>query len=111
MADTPPIKISERLTNWETYKKFAVYVVIGIVVLLLIMGGVSIWRFFFPKADKQINNPRVIVTPFAKVEKIDQANTQILLSEKPWEAGAGVGGFQYDNKTGVLLGVWAKRKW
>lgn len=113
MANTPPtVKVAERLTDPNTYKKFAVYVLIAVAGVLLIVGGVSLWRFVFPKPEKQTNAPKVtgLVLPGGKV-KIDQTNTQISMDEKPWEVGVGAGGIRYDNKDGYFLGGWVKRKW
>jgi hypothetical protein len=112
MAETPPIKITERLTNVDTYKKYAVYVVITIISVLILVGGVSLWRWIFPRPDKQVNNPRVIA-PFSKIEKdsINQSNTQIQVTEKPWEISVGGGVLRYDNKDGWIGGAVIKRKW
>ena len=110
MADTPPIKITERLVNLDTYKKWAVYVLVTIGAVLLLVGGVSLWRFIFPKPTQQVNKP----TAFAvgKVEKgaITQTSTQISLDDKSWEVGLGGGGVTYDNKSGIIIGGWVKKK-
>ena len=115
MADTPvtPVKITAALTDPNTYKKWVVYVGITLAAILLISLGFKLWNFIFPKSDKQVNNPRTTVYPFGKIEKggVDQSNTQVLVDEKPWEAGAGVGGFRYDNKDGYGIMLWLKRKW
>ena len=49
MADMPPIKITERLTDLNTYKKYAVYLVITILSALIVFGGIGLYRKFFPK--------------------------------------------------------------
>lgn len=113
MADTPPkVKITERILNVDTYKKYAAYVLITIIGVVLVVGGVSLWRWVFPKPEKQTNAPKVtgLVLPGGKV-KIDQTNTQVSLDDKPWEVGLGGGGLTYDNKTGVFVGGWVRRKW
>lgn len=104
MADTPAV-IKERFVHW------AQYIGITIVVVLLIVGGVSLWRFVFPKPDKQTNKPTSIIIGKAEKGAVDQTNTQVLISEKPWEAGVGGGALRYDNKDGWFGGAWIKRKW
>ena len=112
MADPiPVVKVADRLTSLETYKKWAIYVGITCLALLLIIGMVSLWKFFFPTPDKQINKPTAVILPGATVKKLDQSNTQVLVDEKPWEVGLGVAGIRYDNKDGALVGGWIKRKW
>jgi len=108
MAD--PIKITERLVSVDTYKKYAGYVIITIGVVLLIVGMFAIWRFIFPKPSQNIHKPTAIVTPFAKVEKLDQSSQQILVEEKPWEVAVGGGVMRYDNKDGAIIGAMIKRK-
>ena len=103
--ENTPSAIKDRLSHYTQY------VIITAVAVLLIVGGVSLWRFIFPKKDTQANNPKVVVTPFARVDAIDQTNTQIDMSEKPWEVGIGVGVVQYDNKAGMMAGAFVKRRW
>jgi hypothetical protein len=107
MAD---IKITERLLSVDTYKKYAGYVVISIGVVLIIMGFFAVWRFLFPKPASNIHKPTAIVTPFAKVEKIDQSSQQVLVEEKPWEVSVGGGVLRYDNKDGFIGGLMVRRK-
>jgi hypothetical protein len=103
VADNTTGTMESKITYFITH--YAIY--IGITLLLVI-----VWKFLFPSPDKQINKPISWVAPFAKVEKggIDQSNTQIELDGKPWEVGAGVGGFRYDNKDGYGGMVFIKRK-
>lgn len=114
MADTPPkVKITERLVNLDTYKKYAVYVVITIAAVLLIVGGVSLWRWVFKPKDTQVYKPTGIGLAIGHVEKgaVVQESTQISVEkERPWEVGLGAGGINYDNKSGVVVGGWVKRK-
>lgn len=69
------------------------------------------WFTFFRKVPQNVSNQKVVVTPFAKVDKIDQSSIQVMVEEKKWEAGIGVGVIQYDNKSGAFAGVILKRKW
>ena len=103
MADTPEI-IKERLLHWAQYAG------ITIVVVLLLVGGVSLWRFIFPKPDKQVNRPTSIIVGKAEKGAVDQTSTQVLVTEKPWEVGLGAGALRYDNKDGGFVGGWIKRK-
>ena len=84
--------------------RIAVIVTLGAFLILGIRGC-------FVKQPQNINKPHVIVTPFAKVEKIDQTSTQISMTEKTWEAGLGGGAITYDNKSGVGVWGWLKKKW
>jgi len=111
MADPiPVVNIVERLLSTDTYKKYAVYVLITVITFLLFCGGFALWRFFFGKPNKQINKP--VAVAIGRVEKgaIDQTSTQIQLNEKDWEIGVGAGGLQYDNKNGVCLFGFVKKK-
>ena len=92
------------------YKVAGIGIKAGIVVLILI-GCLSLWRFFFPAADKQINRPRTYVLPGAKVDKIDQSNVQVLLEEKKWAISLGGGALRWDNRDGAFAGFWVTRKW
>lgn len=67
-------------------------------------------RGCFTKISPNVNKPHVIVTPFAKVEKIDQSNVQVSVTEKNWEVSLGMGAIRYDNKDGVIIGGTIKRK-
>lgn len=86
-------------------------VVIGILALLLIAGGMQVWNFFFPKKSGNINKPTAITLPFSRVGNIDQTSTQVLIEEKSWELGLGGAAITYDNKSGLVVGGWVKRKW
>ena len=109
--DTPPkIKITQRLVDLDTYKKYAVYVLITIAGVLLIVGGVSLWRFIFVPKSTQSHKPTAVVMPGAKIEKLDQSSQQILVEEKPWEVSLGAGVLRYDNKDGWIGGAVIKRK-
>jgi len=77
---------------------------------LIIFLGIAVWRFFFHKPQQNVNKPTVVVTPFAKVDKIDQSNMQVLMNEKAWEVGLTGGVFNYDNKSGAAGFVTLKRK-
>lgn len=79
-------------------------VVIGIIAL-------TIWKAWFEKKPANVSNQRVVVTPFAKVEKIDQSSIQVMVEEKTWELGIGVGVLNYDNKNGAFAGVMIKKRW
>jgi hypothetical protein len=65
---------------------------------------------WFIKPQQNINKPTVVVTPFSRVDKIDQTSTQISISEKTWEVGVGGGGLRYDNKDGICAFGWVKKK-
>lgn len=82
-----------------------------LIAILLAAGGVQVWRFFFPVKSGNVNKPHAVVLPFAKVEKIDQTSTQVLLEEKAWEVALGGGVLTYDNKSGLFVGGSIKRKW
>jgi len=84
---------------------------IGIVLILIIAGGITIKNFLFPKPSQNVNKPTAVALPFSKVDKIDQTSTQILMEEKSWEAGVGGGVITYDNKAGMAVGGWVKKKW
>jgi hypothetical protein len=104
MTDTPAV-IKERLIH------YAQYVGITFVVVLLIVGLFGLWRFFFPTKTGNVNKPMTVITPFARVGKIDNTSTQTVIEkEKPWEVGAGVGVLRYDNKDGWIVGAEIKRK-
>ncbi|MFA5299836.1 MAG: hypothetical protein WC389_16755 [Lutibacter sp.] len=85
--------------------------VIVILAILLFAGGMQVWNFFFPKKSGNVNNPHTVVLPFAKVDKVDQTSTQVLIEEKAWELSVGAGILNYDNKSGVAFGGVLKRKW
>jgi hypothetical protein len=113
MADTPPIKVTERILNIDTYKKLGIYVGIILVVVLLLVGGVSLWRFFFNPKDANVNKPTFVAMPFSKVEKdaVNQSNSQTTVQKDfPWEVDLFGGGVQYDNKNGVFFGGKVGRK-
>jgi hypothetical protein len=103
--------ITDRLIDLATYKKWLSYVVITIVFILLILGLLALWRFFFPKPSQNVHKPVAIALGKVEKEAIDQRSTQIMVEkEKPWEIGLGAGGLVYDNKTGGMVGAWIKRK-
>jgi hypothetical protein len=105
MADT--ISVKDRLLDFNTYKKYAVYVLLTVLLLLLLRG---VWSLIFP-TDKQVNKPHAIVIGKAMAGAIDQTSTQIKVDgEKPWEVGVGVGGFRYDQKDGYGGFVTVKRR-
>lgn len=87
--------------------RLAAICVLGLGVILVCM---NVWSFFKPKPAQNTYNPRNIVLPGARVDKIDQTSTQILVEEKPWEIGCGAGVFSYDSKPGGIAWGWAKRK-
>ena len=93
MADLPQVNVVERILSPDTYKKYAIYVGITIIAVLLVVGGISLWRWIFPKPEKQTTSQKVTITPlsFSKVEKggVTQTSTQIQLNEKNWEVGLG----------------------
>ena len=84
--------------------------VIAISIITLLTGVRTVVGWFI-KPQQNVNKPTVVVTPFAKVDKIDQTSTQISMTEKAWEAGIYFGGIRYDNKDGVMIGCSLKRKW
>ena len=87
---------------------------IGVIIILIIVflsGGLSLWRFFFPKPSSNINKPIAVALPFSKVEKIDQTSTQIMVTEKDWYAEVFGAGINYDNKSGIVVGGRVGRKW
>jgi hypothetical protein len=97
MADIPVISVKDRLLDFNTYKKYAVYLLLTVLLLLLFRG---LWSLIF-KPQTQVNKPITVVTPFAKVEKggIDQSNTQIKVDgEKNWEISGGGFGGRFDGK-------------
>ncbi|MFA5133078.1 MAG: hypothetical protein WC444_07165 [Candidatus Paceibacterota bacterium] len=79
--------------------------------VLLVLGALNVWNFFFPKPSQNIHRPSTIVLPGAKVDKIDQSSIQVMVEEKTWELGVGAGGITYDGKSGLFLGGWIKKKW
>lgn len=81
-------------------------IVFGVFIFFLISGI----RGCFVKEPKNVNKPHVVVTPFAKVEKIDQSNVQVSIDEKTWEVGIGAGALTFDNKNGGLIGGWVRRR-
>ena len=89
---------------WKAAGMFWRIIVIILALIALTVGAQTVIGWFI-KPQQNVNKPHVIVTPFAKVEKIDQTSTQVNVSpEKPWELGAGIGALRFDNKDGVLVG-------
>jgi len=78
---------------------------------LILLAVYMVWFTFFRKVPQNVSNQKVVVTPFAKVDKIDQSSIQVMVEEKTWELGIGVGAVTYDNKSGAMAGVWVKKKW
>lgn len=91
--------------SWS--KEIKTLISVGLIALFAYM----IWFTFFRKTPQNVSNQRVVVTPFAKVDKIDQSSIQVMVEEKTWEMGVGVGAVSYDNKSGAMAGVWVKKKW
>ncbi len=83
--------------------------VIGVGVIVLLSGARTVVGWFI-KPQQNVNKPTVVVTPFARVDKIDQTSTQISMNEKSWELSLGMGVMRYDNKDGVIVGATIKRK-
>lgn len=105
-----PIKWIKGFANPTTWGKAIVYLIIGGAIIFVL---VCVKNFFFPKKDTQVNRPIAYIAPFAKAEKgaISQDNTQVLVTEKPWEVGVGVGAGRFDNKDGYGGFLTVKRKW
>jgi hypothetical protein len=95
------------LINPVTWSKaFQYLIMIGIFCLIFY----CIKQTFFPTKNN-VNKPVTTVLPFAKVDKIDNTNTQISIErEKPFEVGAGVGGGRIDDKDAYGAMVWGKIK-
>jgi len=81
------------------------------VIMGVILVGINIWNFFMPKPAQNVHKPTVVVLPGAKVDKLDMSSTQLLVEDKPWEAGIGGGAITFDNKNGAFMGAWARRRW
>jgi hypothetical protein len=112
MADTEAFDIKKWIlgfVNPTTWGKAIVYLIIGGVIVFAV---VCVKNFFFPRKDTQTNKPIAWVAPFAKVEKggISQDNTQVLVTEKPWEIGGGVAAGRIDNKDAYGGFLTVKRK-
>lgn len=69
------------------------------------------WFTFFRKVPQNVSNQKVVVTPFAKVDKIDQSSIQVMVEEKTWSADVLVGAVNYDNKSGAFVGFKIGKKW
>jgi len=107
MADIPVISVKDRLLDFNTYKKYAVYLLLTVLLLLLFRG---LWSLIF-KPQTQVNKPTAVVIGKAMAGAIDQTSTQIKVDgEKPWEIGIGAGGFRWDNKDGYGGFVTVKRR-
>jgi len=112
MAETEAFDIRKwwgGFINPVTWGKAVTFLIIGSIIVFIL---VCVKNFIFPKSNKQTISSDVVVKPFGKIEtggvKID--NNQILVEEKPWEVGVGLGGFRYDGKDGYGGLVWGKRK-
>jgi len=95
------------LADPVTWSKSVLYLVMICAILFI---AFAIKNTFFP-TKSNVNKPVTVVTPFAKVEKIDNTSTQISVEkERQFEVGLGGGGLRYDNKDGVFVGGWGKWK-
>ena len=99
--------LGKGLPDWFSAWGSGWRIILTIILLFFLISGI---RGCFVKEPKNINKPHVIVTPFAKVEKIDQSNVQVSVEEKPWEVSLGGAVLRFDNKDGVLVGGMIKRK-
>lgn len=108
MADTPPvITVKDRLLDIGTYKKYAIYLLLTLLLLLLFRG---VWSLLF-KPQQQVNKPTSVIIGKAEKGAVDQTSTQIKVDgEKPWEVGIGAGAFRYDGKDGYGGLVMVKRR-
>lgn len=95
----------------DRIQHYLIYIGLTAGALILLLGVTQLWTFFFGSRNTQTNKPKVIgaALPGSTVS-IDQANTQIDLSERPWEVGIGVGALRYDQKDGYIVGLTLKRK-
>jgi hypothetical protein len=101
------VKWLKGLIDPVTWSKSVMYLVMGAVIVFAL---VCVKSYFFP-TKKNINKPVTTVLPFAKVDKIDNTNTQITVEkEKAFEVGVGGGVLRYDNKDGWIGGGWGKYK-
>jgi hypothetical protein len=90
-----------------TWSKSVIYL---IMICALLFIAFAIKNTFFP-TKSNVNKPVTVVTPFAKVDKIDNTSTQISVEkEKSFEVGVGVGAGRFDNKDGYMGGIWGKWK-
>ena len=102
-------KWASGLVDPVTWSKSIQYMIMICAVLFV---AFAIKNTFFP-TKSNVNKPITIVTPFARVEKdgIKYENTQVTIEkEKSFEVGGGVAGLRYDNKDGVLVGLFGKYK-
>ena len=107
MADTPVITVKDRLLDFNTYKKYAIYVLLTVLLLLLLRG---VWSLIF-KPQTQVNKPTAVVIGKAEKGAIDQTSTQIKVEgEKNWEVGVGVGAGRYDDKDAYGGMIFVKRR-
>jgi hypothetical protein len=80
-------------------------------IALVLFVGFTLWRAYGRRdGASNIHKPTCTVLPFAKVEKLDQTSTQVLIEEKTWEVGLGGGILNWDNKSGMFAGGWVKKK-
>ncbi len=83
------------------------YTAFVVAVILILWGGVSLWRFFFPKAGDNVFKPTVIALPFSKIEKVELSNTQKMEQKRSrLHFSLGGGGITYDSKLGTFVGAW-----
>ena len=114
MADKFDLKYlftGEGLKDWYKALGAGWRLVVIFVAIVTIVTGVRSVIGWFVKPQQNINKPSVIITPFARVDKIDQTSTQISMNEKTWETGLFGGGVRWDNKDGVFFGCSIKKRW
>lgn len=82
------MKVSLDMFNSKTAKVATAVVVIFVVFLL------------FLRTSGQINKPVCVPMPFSKLEKgaVSQDNTQVMVTDKPWEVGGDIFAGRFDNK-------------
>ncbi len=112
MAETESFDIRKwwgGFINPVTWGKAVTFLIIGSIIVFVL---VCVKNFIFPKPNKQTISSDVIVKPFGKIEKdgVKIDNNQILVEEKSWEVGGGVGAMTYDNKNGGIAGLWVRKK-
>ena len=101
-----PFDIKKWFSGWfdpVTWGKAFIY--IGIFFVL-----VAVKNFIIPPKTN-VSKPTNVIMPFAKLETgaISQPTTQTTIEkEKSFEVGGGVAGMRYDNKDGVMVGIFGK---
>lgn len=104
---TTPIKISERLLDLGTYKKYIAYVLITVLILLILVGGYAIYRVFFPKKASQ-SNTQTYHTDSGGTTEVK--NTYITNQSNGWSAGVFAGGITLGSEDGLFAGVVVEKK-